>query len=202
MKSRVLLIGAQSAYSSEVGALFREIHGTFGELVDNLGEANWLENRIRNRRRGHFIYYLCPFTPTIRFEAWNSFNDGCLVAGPPLIHRTSSVASTARLGEGSTLNRLVGVGGGVSIGRHVHINRSSSIGHDTLIEDFSSVGPGVTIAGSVRLAERSLIGAGATVLPGLRIGEGATIGAGAVVTKDVSAYATVAGNPARLLSTP
>jgi UDP-3-O-[3-hydroxymyristoyl] glucosamine N-acyltransferase len=201
MKPRALLVGAQSAYAPEVAALFREIHGTVGELVDNLDEANWLENRIQNRAWGRVIYYLCPFTPTIRFEAWNSFNDGCLAAGPPLIHRTSSVASTARLGEGSTVNRLVGVGAAVSIGRHVHINRSSSIGHDTVIEDFASVGPGVTIAGSVRLAERSLVGAGATILPGIQIGEGATIGAGAVVTKDVAAHATVAGNPARLLST-
>jgi phosphonate metabolism protein (transferase hexapeptide repeat family) len=41
------------------------------------------------------------------------------------------------------------------------------------------------------------IGHGAIVLPGRSIGDGAVVAAGAVVTKDVPAYAIVAGNPAR-----
>ena len=41
------------------------------------------------------------------------------------------------------------------------------------------------------------IGHGAIVLPGRSIGTGAVIAAGAIVTKDVPAYAIVAGNPAR-----
>jgi phosphonate metabolism protein (transferase hexapeptide repeat family) len=43
------------------------------------------------------------------------------------------------------------------------------------------------------------IGHGAIVLPGRNIGDGAVIAACAVVTKDVPAYAIVAGNPARLI---
>lgn len=43
------------------------------------------------------------------------------------------------------------------------------------------------------------IGAGAVILPGIEIGEGAMIGAGAVVRKNVAAFSTVVGNPARIL---
>lgn len=43
------------------------------------------------------------------------------------------------------------------------------------------------------------IGVGAIILPGVKIGNGAVIGGGSVVTKDVDAFAVVAGNPARLL---
>ena len=43
------------------------------------------------------------------------------------------------------------------------------------------------------------LGHGAIVLPGRSIGTGAVIAAGAVVTKDVPAYAIVAGNPARII---
>lgn len=43
------------------------------------------------------------------------------------------------------------------------------------------------------------IGHGAIILSGRKVGTGAVVGAGAVVTKDVPAYAIVAGNPARIV---
>ncbi|MMZ48054.1 Streptogramin A acetyltransferase [compost metagenome] len=43
------------------------------------------------------------------------------------------------------------------------------------------------------------IGNSVTILSGVRIGNGAVIGAGTVVTKDVPAYAVVAGNPMRIV---
>jgi putative colanic acid biosynthesis acetyltransferase WcaF len=47
----------------------------------------------------------------------------------------------------------------------------------------------------------AFIGVRALVLPGVCIGSRAVIGAGAVVTRDVSANAIVAGNPARVIGT-
>ena len=43
------------------------------------------------------------------------------------------------------------------------------------------------------------IGANVTVLPGVKIEQGAIVAAGAVVTKDVPAYAIVAGVPAKVI---
>lgn len=43
------------------------------------------------------------------------------------------------------------------------------------------------------------IGMNSCILPGIHIGNGAIVGAGSVVTKDVPAYAVVAGNPAKIL---
>ena len=43
------------------------------------------------------------------------------------------------------------------------------------------------------------IGARVTILPGVQIGKGSVIGACSVVTKDVSSYDVVGGNPARVI---
>jgi acetyltransferase-like isoleucine patch superfamily enzyme len=51
----------------------------------------------------------------------------------------------------------------------------------------------------VVIGNNVFLGCGAIVLPGVTIGDGAIIGAGSVVTKDVSAYSVVAGNPAKYL---
>ena len=50
---------------------------------------------------------------------------------------------------------------------------------------------------AVRIGHDVWIGHGAIILPGRTIGTGAVVAAGAIVTKDVAAYAIVAGNPAR-----
>jgi len=50
-----------------------------------------------------------------------------------------------------------------------------------------------------RIGNDVWIGAGAYVKAGVTIGDGAAIGMAAVVTRDVPAYAIVAGNPARLI---
>lgn len=47
--------------------------------------------------------------------------------------------------------------------------------------------------------KRASIGSNATIIAGITIGEGAVVGAGAVVTKDVPAFAIVAGVPAHVI---
>jgi phosphonate metabolism protein (transferase hexapeptide repeat family) len=52
---------------------------------------------------------------------------------------------------------------------------------------------------AVTIGHDVCIGHGAIVLPGRHIGNGAVVLAGAVVTKDVSEYTVVQGNPAQIL---
>jgi acetyltransferase-like isoleucine patch superfamily enzyme len=51
----------------------------------------------------------------------------------------------------------------------------------------------------IKIGDDAWIGAGAMVMRGVTIGEGGIVAAGAVVTKDVPAYAIVAGNPAAVV---
>jgi len=50
-----------------------------------------------------------------------------------------------------------------------------------------------------RIGNDVWIGAGAYVKAGVTIGDGAVVGMASVVTRDVPAYAIVAGNPARII---
>jgi acetyltransferase-like isoleucine patch superfamily enzyme len=56
--------------------------------------------------------------------------------------------------------------------------------------------------GEVHVGARAMIGAGAVVLPGVRIGADAQVAANSLVDSDVPAGATVAGVPAREVSSP
>jgi acetyltransferase-like isoleucine patch superfamily enzyme len=51
----------------------------------------------------------------------------------------------------------------------------------------------------VRIGDKCWIGFNVAILKGVQIGEGAVIGAGSVVTKDVSPWTVVVGNPARMV---
>ncbi len=51
----------------------------------------------------------------------------------------------------------------------------------------------------VHIGHDTWIGHGVVIMPGVRIGDGAVVGSNSVVTRDVPAYAIVAGAPARVL---
>ena len=101
---------------------------------------------------------------------------------------------------------------GVRIGNNVTIKTGVSLWNGVIISDDVFIGPGVQFcndkyprsknyveAMSTYVHQGASIGAGSTILPGIVIGKGAMIGAGSVVTKNVTEYSAVAGNPAKEL---
>lgn len=90
---------------------------------------------------------------------------------------------------GITIGENVGIGPNVQILTSYH--REEGL-HKPILHS------GLNFA-AVVIEEDCDIGMGTIILPGITIGRGAQIGAGAVITKDVPAYAVVAGVPGRIL---
>jgi len=106
------------------------------------------------------------------------------------------------------------------VGDYVYIGPYSEISPGVTIGNYTSISsyvvftgadhcydkPGIPIRFSGRpvsiktnVGDDVLIGHGVTVMRGVTIGNGSIVGAGAVVTKDVPAYAVVAGVPAKIV---
>lgn len=114
-------------------------------------------------------------------------------------HATAVVDNTVEMGLGTVIMANAAVNADTIIGAHCIINTGSVVEHDCVLEDFVHVSPGSVLAGGVRVGEGSHVGIGALVIPGKKIGKWCTIGAGAVIIEDVPDYATVVGNPGRII---
>lgn len=105
-----------------------------------------------------------------------------------------------RIESDSYIGNAVHFGCPVNIGPDVMIaSNVAFVGGDHIIPDglstIRSQGPG--IRKRIVLVGDNWIGHGAILLHGIQIGLGAVVGAGSVVTRDVSPFDIVAGNPAR-----
>jgi acetyltransferase EpsM len=115
-----------------------------------------------------------------------------------LIAPTAFVSPTARVGQGSIVQRGVLVGRNARLGTGVKLNCGAQIHHGARVGDFTTVAPGARILGNVRIGSRTYIGSEAVILPRIRVGADAVVGAGAVVCRDVGDDVVVKGVPARV----
>ena len=108
--------------------------------------------------------------------------------------------SKITIGDNFYMNAGCYILGNITIGNDVQIGpktiiwgRDHGLSKDKLIREQPHIKQPIIIGNDV------WIGANVTILKGVNIGDGAVIGAGSVVTKDIPPYATVVGNPAKII---
>ena len=139
-------------------------------------------------------------------------DEGAQIGAGSSIWHFSHIMGGAVLGEGCKLGQNVFVASGVVLGRNVKVQNNVSIYEGVFCEDDVFLGPSMVFTNVInprsavvrqgqyqrtRVGKGATIGANATIVCGNDIGPYAFIGAGAVVTRNVPAYALLAGNPAR-----
>lgn len=116
-----------------------------------------------------------------------------------LVHSSAVVSKNCTVENGTVVMANACINAAAKVGRHAIINTGAVVEHDVELEDFVHVSPGAVITGNVFVGEGTQVGAGAVIIPGVKIGKWCVIGAGSVIIKDVPDFATVVGNPGKVL---
>lgn len=121
---------------------------------------------------------------------------GCRFAN--FVHPSVDLTMTG-MGTGNYIQEGVIIQADAHIGDNSSIHMGSLVAHEVTIGNSVFVAHACSISGCVEIGDGTFVGTNATIVPRLRIGKWATIGAGAVVIRDVPDYATVVGNPAKVI---
>jgi len=141
-------------------------------------------------------------------------DNGAVIGERTKIWHWSHVMPGAVIGKDCVIGQNCFIASRAKIGNGVHIQNNVSVYDMVTLEDDVFCGPSMVFTNvinprafvhrdiseykSTLVKKGASIGANAVIVCGVTIGAYAMIGAGAVVTKDVSDYALVYGNPARI----
>lgn len=129
-------------------------------------------------------------------QAWDSYQGREMT---PSI----TIGKKVRIGEGTHITAVTNIfiGDGVQTGRRVLISDNShGDSHNQEERMFPVIERPLSTKGEIVIGNNVWLGDNVVVLSGVTIGDGAIIGANAVVTKDIPAFSTAVGIPAKSFS--
>lgn len=114
-----------------------------------------------------------------------------------LIHPSSYVSPSARLGTDVIISHCCVVSSNVSVGSHSLLNYHTGIGHETVLNDFFTSAPGVKISGNCRIGKNVSFGTNACCVQGIKVEDKIKVGIGSVVMNNLLKPGTYMFNPSK-----
>ncbi|MEO1531839.1 MAG: DapH/DapD/GlmU-related protein, partial [Pseudomonadota bacterium] len=197
---RIVLVGVRSPMIVDYEESCRRCGIEVAAGISAAGPSRMLMTRdvVEEAPAGVTHFLPCAFSPSRRRELAVLGREQGLTLAAPLLDPSASVASTARIGDGSFLNAGAVVAGACFVGEGLLLNRTASIGHHCRVGDYVSLGPAATLCSSITVGDNVLIGAGAVVLPGISIGDDAVVAAGSLLRTNLPRGMLAAGAPATI----
>lgn len=146
-------------------------------------------------------------------------DDRATLGDATTVWHLAQIREHARLGRRCIVGRGAYIGTGVQVGDHCKIQNNALVYEPASLADGVFIGPAVVLTNDtwpravnpdgspksasdwepvgVTIEEGASIGARSVCIAPVRVGAWSLVAAGSVVTRDVAAYALVAGNPAR-----
>ncbi|MGH3426277.1 MAG: CatB-related O-acetyltransferase [Mycobacteriales bacterium] len=142
--------------------------------------------QARLRRQGVEIEPACRIARGSQVSPSTSFGFGTVIYGPGIFKGSANIG----------MGRYCAVGDGVRMISSNHATDRANL--QIRLQKRLGFGDLDTARGPIEVGNNVWIGDAAILLSGVTVGDGAVIAAGAVVTRDVPAFAVVAGSPARV----
>lgn len=139
-------------------------------------------------------------------------DEGCQIGDGSKVWHFSHIMPNSILGERCNIGQNVVISPEVKLGNNVKVQNNVSIYTGVICENDVFLGPSMVFTNITNprsaiirrdqyvetlVRKGASIGANATIVCGNEIGEYALIGAGTVITKPVSAFALMVGNPGK-----
>jgi acetyltransferase EpsM len=154
--------------------------------------SDWVE-------KGYHIHYTLHFNAKLKAQRVEVFErlqlpDECQASAiHPLAYRNPE----SIIGAGCLMLPFSATSVGVHVSNNCHMYTSSFLGHDCQVASYTTIGAHSIVGGRVRLDRGVHVGLNSSIREDITVGEYAIIGMGSVVVKNIEAFETHVGNPAR-----